>query len=139
MAFFSKNKRTPLSSGAPAGAGNESAFFGTNLRVKGKVSGNGNLIVMGRVEGEFDLNGELVLAGSASVSGEIKAVSISVSGNFTGNLVAQEKMHLEKSALVNGRLTTPRLSVADGACFNGELEMKKTTAVAAAPKSAEKH
>ena len=125
MGLFSKTKPGSVSPGAPASAGRESAFFGAKLSVKGKVSGSGNLIVMGRLEGEFDLNGELVLAASAAVSGEIKAVAITVSGNVTGNLVAREKVHLEKTALVSGRLTTPRLSMVDGASFNGELEMKK--------------
>lgn len=138
MGLFSKTKPGSLSQSAPASTGHESAFFGAKLSVKGKVSGAGNLIVMGRLEGEFDLNGELVLAASAAVTGEIKAVAITVSGNLAGNLVALEKVHLEKSALVSGRLTTPRISVVDGACFNGELEMKKPAGGAATPKLAEK-
>jgi cytoskeletal protein CcmA (bactofilin family) len=125
MGLFSKSKAEALSQSPAGGSGRESAFFGAALCVKGKVSGSDNIIVMGRLEGELDVNGELALAASAAVTGEIRAITITVSGNLAGNLVAREKTHLEKSALVSGRLTSPRLSVVDGACFNGELEMKK--------------
>ena len=124
MALFAKEKPETKPS-APVRGDHETAFFGTKLSVKGKVSGSGNLIVMGKLEGEFDLNGELIIAPPAVLNGEIKAVNVTVSGNVTGNLTAREKIHLEKSAVVNGRLNTPRLSVADGASFNGDIEMKK--------------
>ena len=125
MALFSKTKPGP----APASGGrsdHETAFFGNKLAVKGRVSGNGNLVIMGTLTGEFDLNGELVIAPSAVVNAEIKAHTLTVSGNVTGNLTAREKISLEKSAVVSGRMTTQRLSMAEGAAFNGEVEMKKT-------------
>jgi len=124
MALFAKEKPETAPTGAVR-SDHETAFFGAKLSVKGKVSGSGNLIVMGKLEGEFDLNGELVVAPPAVLNGEIKAVNVTVSGNITGNLTAREKIHLEKSAVVNGRLSSPRLSVADGASFNGDVEMKK--------------
>jgi cytoskeletal protein CcmA (bactofilin family) len=80
---------------------------------------------MGRLEGEVDLAGELVVAPPAVLNGDIRAVTLAVSGNVTGTLSAKGKIHLEKSAVVNGRMTTPRISVVDGATFNGEIEMKK--------------
>jgi cytoskeletal protein CcmA (bactofilin family) len=124
MALFGKEKPEAALPAAPR-SDQDTAFFGGKLSVKGKVSGSGNLIVMGKLEGEFDLNGELVIAPPAVLNGEIKAVNITVSGNVTGNLTAREKIHLEKSAVVNGRLNSPRLSVAEGAVFNGDVEMKK--------------
>jgi cytoskeletal protein CcmA (bactofilin family) len=133
MALFTKEKTQTAPSGAVR-SDHETAFFGAKLSVKGKVSGSGNLIVMGKLEGEFDLNGELVVAPPAVLNGEIKAVSVTVSGNVTGNLTAREKIHLEKSAVVSGRLSAPRLSVADGASFNGEIEMKKPAEVTPASK-----
>jgi len=62
--------------------------------------------VMGNLEGEFELQGELVIAPSAVVRGEVKAVTVTVSGSLSGTLTAREKIHLEKSAVVSGRLHT---------------------------------
>ncbi len=126
MGIFVKDKSIAVS-GAGQHGDKETSFFGAKLTVKGKVSGGGNLIVMGTLEGEFDLNGELVVAPSALVNGDVKAVSVTVSGGFSGSLTAKQKLHLEKSSVVNGRLFAPKLSVADGAVLNGEIEMKTSS------------
>ena len=124
MGLFAKEK--PRAASPVAGrSDHETSFFGTKLSVKGKVSGGGNLIVMGNLEGEFELQGELVVAPSAVIRGEVKAVTVTVSGSLSGTLTAREKIHLEKSAVVSGRLHAPRLSMVDGASFNGEIEMQK--------------
>ncbi len=124
MGLFVKDKAS-TASGAGEHGDKETSFFGAKLTVKGKVSGGGNLIVMGTLEGEFDLNGELVVAPSAQVNGEVKAVSVTVSGGFSGSLTAKQRIHLEKSSVVSGRLLAPKLSMAEGAVLNGEIEMKK--------------
>ena len=137
MGIFAKDK---LEAAAPDAARNDSdtSFFGAKLSIKGKVTGSGNLIVMGRLEGEVNLAGEIVVAAPAALNGEIRAVTLAVSGNVTGTLTAGEKIHLEKSAVVSGRMNTPRLSVADGAMFNGEIEMKKTADSAGPSKRTDK-
>jgi len=124
MGFFAKDKPETAASDAVR-SDSDTAFFGAKLSIKGKVTGSGNLIVMGKLEGEVDLAGELVVAAPAVLNGEIRAVTLAVSGNVTGTLTAGEKIHLEKSAVVVGRMNTPRLSVVEGATFNGEIAMKK--------------
>ena len=133
MALF--RKKDSHSSSAPAGAAtsrdDETAFLGAQISVKGKVSGGGNLIVMGKLEGEFDLKGEMVVAPTAVVTGEVKAGSVTISGTLTGTVAARERIHIEKGAVVNGRLAGARLSVADGALFNGEIAMQQAAPEAA--------
>ena len=124
MGIFAKDK-PEAADPESARSNGDTAFFGAKLSIKGKVTGSGNLIVMGKLEGEVDLAGELVVAPPAVLNGDIRAVTLAVSGNVTGTLSAKGKIHLEKSAVVNGRMTTPRISVVDGATFNGEIEMKK--------------
>jgi len=137
MGIFAKDKPETAGSDA-ARSDSDTAFFGAKLSIKGKVSGSGNLIVMGKLEGEVDLAGELVVAAPAVLNGEIRAATLAVSGNVTGTLTAGEKIHLEKSAVVNGRINTPRLSVVDGATFNGEIEMKKAADSTGASKRPDK-
>ena len=137
MGMFAKDTSESAASEA-ARSDSDTAFFGAKLSIKGRITGSGNLIVMGKLEGEVDLAGELVVAAPAVLNGEIRAVTLAVSGNVTGTLTAGEKIHLEKSAVVSGRMCTPRLSVVDGATFNGEIEMKKTADSAASSKRTEK-
>jgi cytoskeletal protein CcmA (bactofilin family) len=120
MGLFGKKKQ----GGKASGGGPQTALIGPKLTVKGKVSGSGNLILMGKLEGEFDLGGELVIAPPAVVAGEIKSAILTVSGTVNGTLTARDRIRLEKSARVQGRVAAARLAVEEGAVFNGEIEMK---------------
>ncbi len=135
MGLFGRKKTAEQAAGAQDGRG--TAFIGAGLAIKGKVSGKGSLIMMGRLEGEFDLGGELIISPPAVVNGEVKALALSVSGTVQGALTARERVHLEKSARVQGKIITPRFAVDDGAMFNGEIEMKPTPENAAKPPVAE--
>ena len=129
MGLFGKKKQAGENSAGPGSR--QTALIGPKLAIKGKVSGSGNLILMGTLEGEFDLGGELVIAPPAVVNGEIKALTLSVGGTVSGNLTARDKIRLEKTARVQGRLIAPRLSLEDGSFFNGEIEMKPRPSVSA--------
>ena len=103
---------------------NETSYFGKNLMIKGRVSGNGDIIILGRLEGEFDLRGRVKVAQSAKINGEVKADVISVNGSVQGSLAAKERIHLDQTARIEGQIITPRLSITEGASFDGEIKMR---------------
>ena len=103
-------------------------FFGKNLKITGNVSGAGNMIIQGSFEGEFNLKGQLKVAQGARIKGNFNATSIAVNGNVEGNLTATEKIHMDNTARINGRIVTPKVSILDGAVFDGEMQMGKKSA-----------
>ena len=103
---------------------NETSYFGKNLLIKGRISGNGNVIILGGLDGEFDLRGRVKVAQSAKIKGEVKADIISVNGSVHGSLAAKERIHLDQTARIEGQIITPRLSISEGAAFDGEIKMK---------------
>jgi cytoskeletal protein CcmA (bactofilin family) len=102
---------------------NETSYFGKNLMIKGRISGNGNVIILGGLDGEFDLRGRVKIAQPAKIKGEVKADVISVNGNVHGKLAAQQRLHLDQTARIEGQIITPKLSIAEGATFNGKISM----------------
>ena len=102
---------------------NETSYFGKILMIKGRVSGNGNVIIMGGLDGEFNLRGQVKIAQPAKIKGEVKADVISVNGSVQGKLAAQQRLHLDKTARIEGLMTAPKLSIAEGASFDGEIKM----------------
>jgi len=104
----------------------DTAYLGKNLKINGTISGEGNLIILGNFEGEFDLKGQLKIAQGAVIKGNIKASGVSVNGNVDGTIVASERILLDTTASIKGRLVTPKISIQDGAVFDGELQMSKT-------------
>jgi cytoskeletal protein CcmA (bactofilin family) len=122
--------KTEVKKAAPAQAPSpqrDTTFFTKKLKITGNLSGEGNLIIQGVFDGEFDLRGQLKIAQGARVKGNVKAHDISVNGNVEGNLTASEKVHLDSTAKINGRITTPKISVSEGAVFDGEIKMSRAT------------
>ncbi len=106
-------------------AGAETSLIGARISVQGKITGSGSLIVMGKIEGEIDLAGELVVSPPASLRGEIRAQAIAVAGAIEGQISVREKIHLEKTAAVSGEIHAGRISIADGAQLNGSVVMNR--------------
>ncbi len=103
----------------------ETTYLGKNLKINGNISGEGNLIILGTFEGEFDLKGQLKIAQGAVIKGNIKAAGVSINGNVDGTIVASERILLDTTASIKGRLVTPKISIQDGAVFDGELQMSR--------------
>ena len=108
-------------------------FFGKKLKIIGNVSGEGNMTILGSFEGEFNLKGQLMVGQGAKVKGNFNATSIAINGNVDGNLTATEKIHMDNSARINGRIVTPKVSILDGAVFDGEMQMGKRSAQVSKP------
>jgi cytoskeletal protein CcmA (bactofilin family) len=134
----------PKAKGTPPAAPTqvETTYLGKKLKIKGNVSGEGNLVLMGEFDGEFNLKGKLKIAQDALVKGTVKANAVSVNGNVEGNLKATERVQLEQTARIQGSIEAPKISIIEGAKFNGEIKMggafsQPTPSVAASSKPPE--
>jgi len=124
MALFGKRKREKAAvSQTASGTKPEATFLGKNLHVKGKITGNGDCIIMGALEGECDLKGSLAVSKPARIQGLVRAGSVLVNGSIRGTVAAVEKVHLDTTARVQGRIHAPRISIVEGARFDGEIRM----------------
>ena len=111
----------------------DTTYFGKNLKVTGNVSGEGSLIILGDFEGEFNFKGRLKVAQGARVKGNVKATEVYVNGNVEGTVVASEIVHLDNTARIKGGIASPKISVLEGALFDGEIQMTGKTAPASIP------
>lgn len=105
-------------------------------RIKGRVQGNEDLHVAGRVEGSVELDGRLVVEEGGVVKAEVKAHRITVSGTVVGNLTASELIEITASGRVQGDLRAPTVRVDDGARFSGLLEVGDVSRIEVTPRPA---
>ena len=104
--------------------------------VRGRVSGAANLEIHGRVDGEVDVTGELVVDTHALVAANLTARRLIIRGAVKGDLTAAEGVVLEDGARVVGDVRAPRISIAPGALLRGYVQ---TGAGAAAVPRAKAH
>jgi cytoskeletal protein CcmA (bactofilin family) len=97
---------------------------GQSIVIKGDISGSEDLVIAGRVEGSITLNGKvLTLAAGSHVVGEIEAGTVVVSGKINGTIEATERLDIKSTAVVDGKLSSARLIVADGSQITAKVEM----------------
>lgn len=100
------------------------ANIGQSLFIKGEVTGSEDLMVEGRVEGRIDLRDHnLTIGPNGRVHAEIHAKNITIIGEVTGNVMADEKADLTDTARLVGDVRAPRISISDGAQFKGSVDM----------------
>jgi cytoskeletal protein CcmA (bactofilin family) len=101
------------------------AWIGKALRIEGRIVSQENLTIDGEVEGTIEVGDHNLMIGpGADVKADLIAKTITVSGSITGNVTAAERVVLQPSASVDGDISTPRLSMADGAVVKGKVDAR---------------
>jgi len=113
----------------------DTTYVGKNLQIKGNISGEGSIIILGTLEGKFDLKGRLKIAQGAKIKGNVRATDIYVSGNIEGEIAASERVQLDNTAKITGGIVSPKISILEGAMFDGEIKMSARTAEVSKPAS----
>ncbi len=104
------------------GDGHE-ARIGGGARVRGRIHGEGDLLVEGHVEGDLAIRGDLTIAEGASVTSKaIEAQSVTIAGTLEGDVVATGPVRLAAGARVRGNLRGSAVAIDDGARFSGRLD-----------------
>jgi cytoskeletal protein CcmA (bactofilin family) len=100
----------------------------SGIRINGEISGNDDLYIDGQAEGQFHFPQSKVIVGpNGKVQANIEAREIVIEGTVKGDLKASAGVQLGGSSRVQGSLTTPRISIDDGARLRGKVEMTRAT------------
>jgi len=98
-------------------------IIGKGITIRGSLTGGGDLVIEGRVEGQINLKNHLTIEGSGKVEADIRADELTINGEAAGNIDASTKVAINASAKVNGDIKAHRVVIEDGAVFNGSIEM----------------
>jgi cytoskeletal protein CcmA (bactofilin family) len=104
-------------------AGGETTIIGPSILINGKLSGDEDLTVRGRVEGELSLTRTLIVEPSGIVKANVQVRNAIVSGVVVGNISATESVELTREGRMVGDINSPRVIIVDGASFRGRVDM----------------
>ena len=103
----------------------EQATIGRTLVIKGEITGSEALYIDGRIEGKITLTENRVTIGrNGSVQADITAREVVVMGKVTGNIECSDRVDIRSEGVVNGNVSTIRISVEDGAVLKGGIQVK---------------
>jgi len=103
--------------------GEQVGIIGKGIVIKGNLTGGGDLVIEGRVEGQISLKSHLTIENTGRVQADIKADELTINGEASGNIDAGTKVSISTAAKVSGDIKAPRVVIEDGAVFNGSVEM----------------
>jgi len=82
-----------------------------------------NLCINGRFEGSLQTRGNLTIGQAAIVNADITGDAIVIEGRVKGKITARQVLSLLPTAIVEGDIFPVRLTVAEGAIFEGRCIM----------------
>jgi cytoskeletal protein CcmA (bactofilin family) len=101
------------------------SVIGESLHFKGELSAGEDLIIEGTVEGKID-QGKccLTVKPNGKIIANVNATKIFIEGSVKGDLHATVSVTLRESSKVTGNIVAPKVALAEGAQFNGHIEMR---------------
>jgi len=99
------------------------AWIGHGVEIEGRISSSQDLRIDGKVDGTIAVGDHSVIIGqSATITADLAAKSVLISGNVTGDVTASVRVELKAGASLTGDIAAPRLVVEDGATLNGTVD-----------------
>lgn len=90
--------------------------------ITGAISGDGDFLICGKVEGECDLTGSLTVAPNGFWKGSISAAVVIVAGTVEGDIVAGGRVEISNTARITGTVSGEAIAVAEGAVVQGKMK-----------------
>ena len=100
------------------------SFIGINSNFKGDIDTKGTLRIDGTMDGNVTADW-VILGEKAFHRGNITARGIIIGGKVEGNLKAKEIIEVKSKGQISGDISTTKLSIVEGAVFNGKALMEK--------------
>ena len=106
------------------------AFLGAGTNYNGSLTFQGAIRIDGIFTGTINSEGTLIVGHNASIEVTLRVGSIICNCKIRGDIEATEKVVLNKTAVVSGTISSPALSMEEGAKLDGKLTMSEIPAMA---------
>ena len=105
--------------------------LGPSISIRGEITSEEDLRLDGRVDGRVLVrHASFVLGPAGRADADLRAARVRIEGEAHGPVTATERIELAPTARVTGSLSADFIVMADGARFNGRIDMDRRTIAA---------
>ena len=104
-------------------SGGDTTFIAADCQITGSISIKGNARIDGKIEGNVQVTGDLVIGASAFLKANIEASTVNLAGEVSGNIKATSLLELNATARLVGDICTRQFKVEQGAHFTGSSQL----------------
>ena len=97
------------------------SVIASGLAIEGKISGTGHVRIAGQFKGDAHVEGNLSIEPGAKHHGEVRAGTVTVSGELTGNIGARH-IDVTSTGVIVGDVKADTITVASGSRMRGHVE-----------------
>ena len=98
--------------------------IGPGTTVRGDLTGGDAVEILGLLEGDCRTSAHCVVGEGARVLGSIEATGIVVAGEIEAQALLADKVEMRGSARVRASVTAGAVTIADGAFYEGSVQMR---------------
>lgn len=110
---------------------NIESLISQGMEIKGQIFSSGSIRVDGKIEGELDVKGDILIGEKGKIKGGIKVENIMVAGAIDGNVQARGRFEITSTGVVNGDVTSSVITIEEGAVLEGTSKMTRPNREAA--------
>lgn len=100
-------------------------IVGVNSEIQGNVVSQGSVRIDGRVIGDMNVSGNIIIGEKGVIDGNLFGKSMVVAGRVNGNLDFSNKVEIMKTGKVYGDIFVKSILIEEGAVFEGNCRMKE--------------
>ena len=102
----------------------QETIIGSSVTIEGDITGSDALQVHGTVRGgKIQVKDALLVAPTGRIEADVESAGVDIAGVVQGNITATEKVELKSGGKLVGDVKAPRILIADGASFKGNINM----------------
>lgn len=104
-------------------------IIGPESMVKGDIASKGTVKIDGQLEGNVTAD-TVVIGESGAVNGDVTVKGMVIGGRITGIIRASDGVEIQQKGVVNGDIFSAKLTIAEGATFDGRSIMQRSKEIA---------
>ena len=96
----------------------------SGTEITGDIVSDSNLLIEGEIIGNVSCSGKVMIGTSGKIKGNLVCVNAEVDGAMDGELTIENLLVLHSTARIKGDIQTLKLTIEEGAYFEGACVMK---------------
>jgi cytoskeletal protein CcmA (bactofilin family) len=113
---MAKEQAAPQSAGAIS-------IIAAGTKIVGDCESDGTMRIEGIVEGTVKAGKAVVVGKDGVVRGDIVTQDAVIGGHVTGTLVAESRLELQATCVIDGEIRARRIKLDEGGRVNGQVQM----------------
>jgi len=102
----------------------QETVIGASVTIEGDITGSDAVQVLGTVRGgRIQVKEALLVGPTGRVEADVESAGVDIAGVVQGNIAATDKVELKSGGKLVGDVKAPRILIADGASFKGNINM----------------